>query len=204
MYNYGLRMAIANLRATAKLLFSSDRKILDEAIWTALDDQISKMKLVVEVTFEHGWMGRHYSQTETSPEEFPEFQTSHERAVVKPAVNAILFGKIKEVVLQELLKQRHQLDKSPEELVESDEFLDALKAVVKSDDFATLEDVDVELPGGNFTFATVNLNLTVVGMVVKVVPTLAAGELDTIIETVNKNAGDWYAPEEPDYDDRDD
>lgn len=198
-----MRAAAAEMLAAAREIMASDRKAMEEAIWTALDDQIARLKFTIDVTFDYGWVGQHYRQTETSPEEWPEFETSDEKATIHPRTNVILFSKIKEIALQELLKVEGRLDDSPEALVLSREFVDALRTVIKSDDFGYLEDVDVELEGGHKTYSRMDLKLTLVGSAVRVDASLSDRDLEKIMETVREHGDDWYKPEydPPDRDD---
>ncbi len=198
-----MRQAAAEMLAVARQVMASDRQAMEEAIWTAVDDQLARLKFTIDVTFDYGWEGKHYRQTETSPEERPEFEASNEKATIRPRSNVVLFSKVKEVALQELLKVENRLDESPEALVSSREFVEALQAVIKSKDFSYLEDVDVKLEGGNKTYTRMDLKLSLVGSAIRVDASLSDGDLESIMETVQEHADDWYKPEyePPDRDD---
>lgn len=171
---------------------ASDSKELEEAVWTALDDQIARLNFSVVVDFDFKWQGRFIRQTYETPAEYPEFEAWGEKATINNRVQMIPVAKIKEVTLQELMKKSHKLEEAPEAIVESPEFFEVLRKTIKSYDLNYVEDVDVALEGHRTTFTKLDLKLEMAGGSVRVEGSLAKGEIEKIMEEVHENAEEWY------------
>ena len=193
-------MKLANeILKVAKCVLSDEKGAIEKVLPDILEELISDKSddFSVEVSFHGYWAGRHYHQTETSPEEFPEFDTDHEKAVIKDHIQRIDLDEVMERAETELMKVSHNLETSPEELVKSADFMRVLDRVVKSGKW-TLEDVHVKLPGGHTTETDLDLKVTIQGGYVVLEATMTHDGLNDILDTVRDKADDWYKQE--DYD----